>query len=91
MQADPYTDTILGQWTPSKNTKDKFCFRRSAKLKLHKDHAQDYLEPKTLKKQRVHGDVVISETKLIDKQTSRVDLFRNLELTETSVVIDVII
>ena len=64
MKVDPYTDRVLGDWKRDRDTKDKMYFKRSGAIKLHKDHAQDYIEPVTFKKQKVYGDVVLTETKV---------------------------
>ena len=93
MNRDPYVDSILGKWTFDKKASSKgskYCWKRSGTFTLHKDHAQDYTNPETFKKQKVHGEVVLTETKLIDKESSDIGLFRGLELTPKSVVVDMI-
>lgn len=90
---DPYCDAVLGDWKYSakeSKVQKKFVFTRRAQFALHKDHALDYLNPETLKKQKVHGEVILTESKLIDKNSSAVSMFRGLELTEKSVLVDVL-
>lgn len=92
-KVDPYTDKVLGIWRYdgkiSRESK-KFCFKRQATLKLHKDHAQDYYDPKTGEKKIIHGEVVLTEVKMIDKENSDVGIFREIEATAGSIILDVL-
>ena len=94
MRYEPYCDAVLGDWKfsdkESKSHKGKFVFVRRGEVTLHRDHALDHIDPTTFAKQKVHGVVVLTETKLIDKQNSAESRFRGLELTDRSVVDDVI-
>jgi hypothetical protein len=87
MKDNYYTDVVLGNWVHDKKSsnKENLCYKRSAKVTLHKDYAMDWLDSKTYKKYKVYGEVVLNETKLIDIKTSNQSFFRGLELTDTSV------
>jgi hypothetical protein len=97
MKFDPWCDSILGDWTlddkecRKKAHKGKLVYKRSAEVKLHKDHALERLDPDSMKKQKVHGTVVIIETKIVDRGNSAESRFRGLELTPDSVLVDVIV
>ena len=90
MPSDPYSDHILGDWKfdPKKSKKDQFTWQRQATVKLHKDHHQLWTNPETFKVQKVYGEVVLRETKIIDKNTSGEQRFRSMELTGNSKVED---
>lgn len=87
MKSDYYVDAVLGKWVHNKkkSNKEHLCYTRSAKVTLHKDYAMDYVDPEDYKKYKVHGEVVLNETKLIDIETSNQNFFRGLELTKDSV------
>lgn len=94
MKTNVYTDAIMGEWKQdkeaSKKKHGKLVYRRQATVKIHKDNALDRTDPETYKAQKVHGEVILKETKHVDRETSKIDLFKELELTDDSVVINVI-
>jgi hypothetical protein len=89
---NPFTDNIMGNWKIDKkgSSKTQLCYRREAKITLHKDHAQDYIDPKTFKNKKVYGIVNLVETKMIDLSNSHTQLFHKVELTPSSEMYDVI-
>ncbi len=86
MKKDYYSDMIMGEWKPNKKTttKESMSFDRRAEVKLHKDYAVEWIDPTDFKKYRVFGDVVLTETKLVNMKTSEQSFFRGVELTKTS-------
>jgi hypothetical protein len=86
MNKNYYVDTVMGDWKhdKKKSTKDNLCYTRRAAVKLHKDYAIEWIDPKDTKKYKVFGDVVLTETKLINISTSLPSFFRGVELTDTS-------
>ena len=92
MNIDIYTDRVLGKWAFDKanSKKDKFCYKRSGTITLHKDHYQLWTNPLTFKKHKVYGEVILTETKLIDKIDSSEGIFRGLEMTDKSICEDII-
>lgn len=87
MKRDYYVDSVMGEWVHDKkeSTKDAIAYKRRAEVKLHKDYAVDWVDPEDFKKYKVHGDVVLTEKKLVNVKTSEPSLFRGLELTPKSV------
>lgn len=87
-----FTDKVMGDWVFDKKSQKKpqFMYTREALITLHKDHAQDYVDPETKKLQRVYGEIVLKETKLIDKESSRVDFFQSIEMTPGTIITDVL-
>ena len=87
MKKDLYVDQVMGEWSPDKkgSTKDNMSFRRAAPIKLHQEYAVLYVDPTDYKQYRVHGDVVLIETKLVNMRTSDQSFFRGVELTPTSI------
>jgi hypothetical protein len=85
---DPYCDSVLGEWLPDKKKSKKgiLAFTRSAELTIAKQYLQDWTDPKTFKKKRVYGKVLLSETKIVNAQTGDIALHRGLDLTPESVV-----
>jgi len=83
---DYYVDAVMGQWAHNKKktTKENICYTRQAAVKLHKDYAVLWTDPKDFKQYKVHGDVVLTETKLVNLQTSEQSFYRGVELTKTS-------
>lgn len=86
MKKDYYVDAIMGEWKQDKrkSNKENLCFKREATIKLHKDFAMLYIDPEDFKEYKVHGDVTLTETKLVSTQTSAQTFFRGLKLTPTS-------
>jgi hypothetical protein len=89
---NPFTDNIMGDWKLDKkgSSKTQLCYRREAEITLHKDHAQDYVDPKNFKKKKIYGLVNLIETKMIDLATSNTQLFTAIELTPKSEMFDFI-
>ena len=86
MSKNYYVDSIMGDWVYDKkeSDKDNLCYKRQAEVKLHKDYAMDWIDPTDFKKYKIFGDVVLTETKLINVKTSLPSFFRGIELTATS-------
>lgn len=84
MKKDYYTDSILGKWTHDKkaSNKENLCYRRQATVTLHKDYAVDWTDPADYKEYNLHGDVILTETKLFNIATSDQNYFRGVELTD---------
>ena len=78
MNKNYYVDAVMGEWKHDKkgSTKDNLCYKRRVEVKLHKDYAMEWIDPSDFKKYKVHGDVVLTETKLIDIKTSLPSFFR---------------
>ena len=93
MKADYYVDSVLGDWAwDKKDRKHKgfLVYRRQADVNLHKDHCMPHTDPITNNKFWVHGEVILRQTKYVEKETSKVSYMRELILTENSVKIPVI-
>jgi len=87
MGRDYYIDQIMGEWVydKKKSTKENLYYKRSAKVELHKDYAMPWTCPDSFKKYKVYGDVVLTETKLVEIKSSNQSFFRGIELTDKSV------
>lgn len=81
MKKDFYTDTVLGTWKLVKKTKKDLNYQRKAEIKLHRDHALSYFDPKTFEEYLVWGDLVLVENKILNIETSDQSMFRGVELT----------
>jgi hypothetical protein len=84
---DYYNDLVMGEWKhdKKKSTKTDLCYARRAEVKLHKDHALPYTDPETFVDYKVHGKIVLTETKLINLKTSAPSFFRGVEFTPDTV------
>lgn len=87
MSKDYYVDVIMGEWVHNdkKSTKQNLVYERTAKAKLHKDMAMDYIDPDDFKEYKVHGDVILTEKKLLNIKTGGSSFFRGLKLTDTTI------
>lgn len=92
MKQDYYVDAILGEWKHNKrkSTRDNIYYERQATLKLHKDFAVPYIDPESFKEYKVHGEVTLTEVKLLQIQTSAQNFFRGVELTPNSIKEEII-
>lgn len=79
-----YTDALLGNWKLNKKTKTELHYTRSTNVKLHKDYAMDYTDPKTFKNYKIWGDVVLGEKKILVIETSNFSTFRTIDTTPTT-------
>jgi hypothetical protein len=92
MKKDFYVDSIMGSWVHDKRKSNKtnICYTRKAPVTLHKDNALDWTDATDFKQYKVHGDVVLTERKLIELSTSNQSLFRGIELTDKTIKTPVI-
>lgn len=86
MKTDFYVDSIMGDWRHDKkgSTKEALRYTRKAPVKLHRDYAVAWTDPKDFKEYKVFGDVVLTEQKVMNVATSATSFFRGVELTATT-------
>ncbi len=83
MKANPFTDKVLGDFhlDKKKSTKTHWCYKRETTMKLHKIHAQDFVDPATGKKQIVFGEVHLVQLKLVNKDDATFSMQNIVEKT----------
>jgi hypothetical protein len=90
---DPFCDSVLGEWKSDKKrtNKDVLAFSRTAELHVPEQHAQDWIDPVTFDKKKLHGKVRLTEVKLINKHNSELSFNRIIEPALKGAVIDKVI
>lgn len=80
-KVDPFCDLTLGQWKPDKKQTSKqfLAFKRSAEITVPEIYAQDWHDPITSEKKKIWGKVILTEQKLINKETSEESFQRTID------------
>ena len=87
-----FCDSILGSWNPDKKQTNKefHAWSRTKQLKLDEQYCQDYYDPETKKLQKIFGEVILLEVKLVNKKTSEMSYSRLITPTTTSKIIPIV-
>ena len=91
--ANLFNDAILGEWKFEKKASsgDTLWWTRSAEITLAEVYAQDYIDPKTMKANKIWGEIKLIQKKAIDKNSSSPSMFNSIEPTSKSTIKEVII
>jgi len=85
---DPYCEHYLGQWKPDKKQSkgNNYAWVREAEITLAKQYALPHYNEETRAPEKVYGKVFLSETKFVDKNTSKEGYMRALKKVDGTIV-----
>lgn len=88
----PFCDSVLGEWLPDKKmtNKDALVFTRKGECNIPENYCQDWIDPITFKRKKIHGKVSLVEHKIVSKKNGDVGYSRSMEpALKGSFIIDV--